>query len=485
MLIEELLDKTERKQYQLLGLLNEIGGTIQVDDALEKIHLTKVTFNKYIDDINHLSSEEDIDVKLELYDSNLNFHIGNQVEWQEVIYMFLNQSPKYPMIIYLFNNRDFSIKEISRELSISEATVNRQIHSLNKLLKEFQLMIRNGQLVGPEHQIRYFFYRLFLKVLPERLLTNLINNKNMFHHVSQIENVFDMNFSVIQKYKISLWLLITLKRKNVSGKDYSEIEQFMVPYENHIFYRKIYHQSRRIFKNYRMEFNKGEAMCIFSYFISMELFTPPMMEKFLGFGGPLMEATRLGIQTMKYVAPQQTNINEHAMYEISQIFATMYFFNGDILWESKNEITEDNLVNEFLHFEVQEEANRLFEEALFNVFNKSTDELGGLVISSQYRILFVLSYMMEEKINNIHIAVDAPKNVIYTQPLMNTLKYHFEQNHLIHIEWYDTNTEYDLIISQYNYRPYGNENVYYLKGNISRYDIQHLTAIVDEFLEGN
>jgi len=482
MLIEELLDKTERKQYQLLCLLNEVGETMQVDEVLEKVHLTKVTLNKYIDDINYLSSEKRVDLNLELTDSSVNFHAGNQVEWQEIIYMFLNQSPKYPMIIYLFNNRDFSIKEISRKLSISEATVNRQIYSLNKILKEFQLMIRNGQLVGPEHQIRYFFYQLFLKALPEQYLTQLINDKNTFHHVSQIENVFDMNFSVMQKYQISLWLLITLKRRKVVERDYSEIEKLMVPYKDHIFYRKIYQQSRTIFKNYKMEFNEGEAMSIFSFFISMEIFTPPMMEKFLGFGGPIMEATRLGIKTMKHVAPQETNINENAMYEISQIFSTMYFFNGDILWGSKNEVFGKNIINEFLHFEVRDDAEHLFEEALFNVFNKSADVLGDLVTSSQHRVLFVLSYMMEEKIKNIHIAVDAPKNVIYTQPLMNTLKYYFEQNHLIHIERYDTNLEYDLIISQYNYRPYANENVYYLKGNISRYDIQHLTRLIDKLL---
>ena len=34
MLIEELLDKTERKQYQLLCLLNEVGETMQVDEVL-------------------------------------------------------------------------------------------------------------------------------------------------------------------------------------------------------------------------------------------------------------------------------------------------------------------------------------------------------------------------------------------------------------------------------------------------------------------
>lgn len=483
MLVEQFLEKAEQNQYRLVYLLKEEGNLKKVDDILEKIQISKVTLNKYIDEINYLAEKNKVDLKLKLSSNTVRMRLGNQVQWQEIIYFLLNQSPKYPILIYLFNNRDFSIRELSRELAISEATVNRQISSLNKLLKEFQLVIRNGQLVGPEHQIRYFFYQLFLKVLPESFFTKLINNKNMFHQVSQIENIFDMNFSTMQKYQISLWLLITLKRVKSAQRNYAEIDYLLKPYKNHVFYRKIYKQTREIFRSFKIHFNDGEAMCFFSFFISMRVFTPPMMEKFLGFGGPVMEATRLGIKTMKYVAPEETNINENAMYEISQIFAVSYFFNGDILEESEIEVDEESPINEFLHFEVKENADQLYKEAILNVFQKTTEELGDLLVSSKYKVLFVLSYMMEEKTKTIQIAVDAPRNLIYTQPLMNILKYHFEQNHLVHINWYDINVEYDLIISQYNYRPYGNNFVYYLKGNISNYDIYHLTKMINAMLE--
>lgn len=485
MLIEQFLEKTEQNQYQLLYFLKEEGNSKKVDNLLEKIHISKVTLNKYIDEINYLAEENKVDLKLRLSGNTVRMHLGNQMQWQEIIYLLLNQSPKYPMLIYLFNNRDFSIRELSRELAISEATVNRQISSLNKLLEEFQLVIRNGKLVGPEHQIRYFFYQLFLKVLPEPFFTKLINSKNMFHHVSQIENIFDMHFSIMQKYQISLWLLITLKRMKSTERDYSEIEKLLKPYKSHILYRKVYKQAKEIFRSYKIHFNDGEAMCVFSFFVSMRIFTPPMMEKFLGFGGPVMEATRLGIKTMKHVAPQETNINENAMYEISQTFATSYFFNGDILMESEIEVDERNPINEFLHFEVKENADQLYEKTILNIFQKSFNELGDLLVSSKYKVLFVLSYMMEEKIKTIQLAVDAPRNLIYTQPLMHILKYHFEQNHLVHIDWYDANAEYDLIVSQYNYRPYANNFVYYLKGNISNYDIHHLTEIINNMLENN
>ncbi len=61
----------------------------------------------------------------------------------------------------MFEKNEFSIPKLSQELLISEATLNRQLASLNKMLQSFEISIRSGRLKGSELQVRYFYYQLF------------------------------------------------------------------------------------------------------------------------------------------------------------------------------------------------------------------------------------------------------------------------------------------------------------------------------------
>jgi len=91
--------------------------------------------------------------------------------------------------------------------------------------------------------------------------------------------------------------------------------------------------------------------------------------------------------------------------------------------------------------------------------------------------------MKEEENKAMKVGVDVPKNEIYTRPLMYALKYHFQQEYMVTIDWYDTNEEYDLVISGHFYRPYINKSVYYLKGSLSFYDLKQITERINEFFE--
>jgi len=481
MRVEELLENTEGNQFRLISLLRKYGGEMETNELLEEISLSKVTLNKYITEINFLAKEKQVHIELLTGNDTVSVIMGDETTWQEVIYMFINQSVKYPLLIHLFNNREATIKDLSDTLMVSEATVNRQISSLNKLLKEFSLMIRNGKITGPEHLIKYFYYRLFLEVLPGGNLTKLIHDKNIFHQVSQMENILGINFSVLQKYKISLWLLIILKRTKTKKRDYSEIKEMMEPYQAGIFYRRVYSQAKEFFNYYKIIFEEGEVMCLFAFFISMEILPSPVMEKFLGFGGPIMEATRFGIKMMKNVAPNESNINEDGMYELSQIFSTIYFFKGDIITNYLVNEPEYSPLSDFLSLEVQDEAAELYEINMDQVFLNKSGTLGDLRKTSKDKLFYVLSFMKEEENKAMKVGVDVPKNEIYTRPLMYALKYHFQQEYMVTIDWYDTNEEYDLVISGHFYRPYINKSVYYLKGSLSFYDLKQITERINEF----
>ena len=79
---------------------------------------------------------------------------------------------------------------LSNELLISESTLFRKIKELNQVLKEFEISIWQGKLVGEESQIRYFYFQ-FYWYLTESKKDKLTNSETTY--LGMIEKALGLN----------------------------------------------------------------------------------------------------------------------------------------------------------------------------------------------------------------------------------------------------------------------------------------------------
>src|SRR5574337_1949436 len=86
------------------------------------------------------------------------------INFDKIVLHYLNQSLTYQILKFVFEHKKVSIFQLSQEFNSSEATIFRKLRELNKVLMPFSIEIKNGQLVGDELQIRYFYYTLFFLI---------------------------------------------------------------------------------------------------------------------------------------------------------------------------------------------------------------------------------------------------------------------------------------------------------------------------------
>lgn len=202
MQINQLMDKAEQGQYEILLNLYKFENSINVKNLAIQTDLSKVTLLKYIDIINTAMADNKLEVSISVIADEVSLNIGQAVIWNEILTVFLKQSCKFQLLLYLFKRHEFTIPALSQYLLISEATLNRHLSSLNKSLKEFKISVSQGRLLGEESDIRYFYFRLFWQVFTKEELEKFLENYETKKIVTFIESVIDQDLNLEQRYKL-------------------------------------------------------------------------------------------------------------------------------------------------------------------------------------------------------------------------------------------------------------------------------------------
>lgn len=211
MLVEKLMDKERRCQFRILYLMQDHFGAYAIRDLTEELQLSKVTLLKYIDRLNTDFENEDFDIQIELKNEEALLINQNQMACQKIVKFFLKDSIPYQIIIRLFSEKQFSIYELSQELLVSEATLNRHLAHLNKLLTEFKIGISKGKQVGSELQWRYFYFELFQLTMTFSEKRQLRNEMNQSSFEEMIERLCGEKLSETKLSKLNLWFYICQK----------------------------------------------------------------------------------------------------------------------------------------------------------------------------------------------------------------------------------------------------------------------------------
>ena len=301
MRLDELFEKKEGNQLILVSTLMDYPAEAQLKDILDTTGLSRSTLLKYIKSLNNLAIENDFELAIRVENDNLSLSMGHQVTKEDLIQLLLPFSVKTKILTYLYLKDKFTVQKLAQELFISEATLHRQLASLNEALKEFGISIKNGRLRGEEHQIRYFYYQLYWLTVPKKEMSTRFDLPQFQGIINAIKMTWATDISTTNEYKLALWFSITKKRIRVDNKNFKSLKKQMKIYQTHRFYLQLRQQTLRYLSRYALEVEEEEVMSQFIFMTTMSILSPHVMERKLGYGGPVSDATTIGLRFIRSI----------------------------------------------------------------------------------------------------------------------------------------------------------------------------------------
>ena len=464
--IQELLEKRERAIDQLVTYLRnrkEVATLKEVGCALQ---LSRTTLMRYIQSFAEQAQADNLPIQLCIKEEEIHYERASHFTQEEWLSYLCKGSLKYDILMYIFEKEEFTIQGLSQHLLISEATLNRQLASLNQDLKAFDISIRNGQLKGSELQIRYFYYQLFWAIIPTQQLEEEFIFQQAKQQLPLFERFYDVTFNQRQARQIILWLSVLYRRMRLKFLDFEPLYQLMLPYTEHKFYQRLRKMILTANQYRAFTFHEGEIMSLFVFLLSQFILKPNQMEQVLGFGGPIMEATTWAFQQIRQEIGEGMGVDEEGLYHLNQVLSQVYFFKGSIRY--------GNICYERHAFYKESET------ILTTVCQRFYDEKASFMPQRKDSIedlVQLFSYFLQKKPLYIRIGFASCRHQVVSTPILLTLQQRLEKNRFVVIDWYQEGEEYDFIISD-DYHLSG-KNIYYLHHQLMEQDVLTLKEMIE------
>lgn len=450
-------------------------------DVLLKTDLSRSTLIKYIKDLNNLAKETNFELAIHLEDDLLSLSIGNNVKKEDLIQLLLPFSVKTNILNYLYSHEEFTVQKLSQELFISEATLHRHLTSLNTLLKEFGITIKNGRLRGDEHQIRYFYYQFYWLTIPKNEMAETFELSQFKSMIEAIKQVWANDLTTTNEFKLALWFSITKKRIPLKSKKFKTLNSLMKIYQEHRFYQQLRQQILHYLSRYALEIEEEEVMCQFIFVTTMSILSPHVMERKLGYGGPISEATTRGLRIIRLIVPSEENLNEQGLYTLNQVLGQMYFFKGALI-DRAYRLDEDlAVISTGMALEHADLAEEIMREVAEEVYNDNLTIYGDLIVKIRWRLVEVLSFVIYQSPKKVRVGVALAGSETKRLPVLTVLRQYLEVNRLVTLEPYHSERKFDFIISNVYDQVY-EQPTYYLKGAPNLFDIRQLEAQMNDYI---
>lgn len=222
-----LLDRAEKTQYLLLLEFAKAEKPMTVSELEKKITGSSKYLAKQLQLLQE-RCEAYPAIHWRKYIDGWVFTCEPDFKYSDLAYDYVTESINYQLLIQLFQEGSLNFYQVLADYAISEPTYYRRVRELNQLLQEFQLKISNGRLLGPELQIRYFFYQLMLKALPfdghpvktAPVVTGLLDNLQ--------EQTWQIKLQAFECHAFSLLLTIFARRWRIPHQgDLREINDLL------------------------------------------------------------------------------------------------------------------------------------------------------------------------------------------------------------------------------------------------------------------
>ena len=255
----------------------------------------------------------------------------------------------------------------------------------------------------------------------------------------------------------------------------------MHDYQTHRFYQQVRQQMLRYLSRYALEVEEEEVMCQFIFVTTMSILSPHVMERKLGYGGPVSDATTKGLRVIRSIVPTGENLNEQGMYTLNQVLGQLYFFKGALINRAYRLDEDLAVIGDSMALDHVDLAQDLIKEVTKDVYNFKMDQYGDLFVKMRWRIMEVLSYVIYQVPKQILIGVDLTGSETKQLPVLTVLRQYLEVNRLVMLEPWNKKKHFDFVISNVYDQTYAMET-YYLKGAPNSFDIRQLEGLISHYL---
>ncbi|OJG83298.1 transcriptional regulator [Enterococcus ratti] len=337
MKIEQLLEKKEQLQVMILRELVLQGGVAAVNQLRKQIHLSKSSFDQYMEEISMIGVRMGKRVVIKRNEFQVILELTEDVSLEKILLFLVRQSLKFKLLVHLLEHHQASIIRLATVFHISESTVFRKIKELNQLLQEFSLQIKNGQLYGEELQVRYFYFVLF-QFIPEShrpLFLRQTADKSPF--ILGLERGLKTTFSPISSMKVTCWLGIMHKRLLSEKTTFNTLKEKKLLYQKDQLYQAISPILSLYLSRTAAELSEYEPLMFYSFFVSFGVLDEASFYQYdLTRSKKLPTAvldTYIRETIVWHYRPRRLNIQEEKAvgYQLAQINNEFYFFQGTMM----------------------------------------------------------------------------------------------------------------------------------------------------------
>ncbi|HCZ38336.1 MAG TPA: hypothetical protein DHV18_02625, partial [Brochothrix thermosphacta] len=209
--MKRLLDKEQLIKYNLLTSL-EKHKIVNYEVLEENLLLSRKTLKKYLLLLADEIEKNNLEATLKLHLHHVEFDYGVAFTKQSLVTQFILDSLRYKILDYALKSNKQRVNFIEQE-NISESTFYRLLKDVNRsILANFNIkMNTNTKLLGEEHQIRYFYYCLYLEVGVESEFTT---DHYFSPVIKKLETAFNVEITKANKNRFLLLYEICEMRNN-------------------------------------------------------------------------------------------------------------------------------------------------------------------------------------------------------------------------------------------------------------------------------
>ncbi|GGC96295.1 helix-turn-helix domain-containing protein [Enterococcus wangshanyuanii] len=219
----DLLEKMEAYQIDLLIYIINSGGTATKKELLTHLRIGDYLLSKLLENLMTHAKNSNNGFSIDVIKHTVRFQTKPEYSIHTLFNKLITHAPKYQILKKLLLCGTIDPIPLCEKIGISHSTYFRKINELNNLLKEFDLSIQNGYLLGSELQIRFFYVSLlFITDSKQPLKINDIDPR-IHDTVNKIQTILGSPLSFLSKRKLIIYLSL-LKRRNAQKgiSDYND-----------------------------------------------------------------------------------------------------------------------------------------------------------------------------------------------------------------------------------------------------------------------
>lgn len=471
MKIDVFLDKKEATQIDIIRQLLFHAGKMSSKVLAEQVGLTQNALKDYLTDIVQMCQAlgERFELTLEAKEVRLAF--STDINLDKILLTYLHHSLGYQILEFVFEHKKFSTFQLTQEFNSSEATIFRKLRDLNQSLQAFDIGIRNGQLVGDELQIRYFYYQLYLQVDTGFSSNDLGVTKLM----AVLQPEFHQSFSKIALKRLSCWLFVTRHRLQVANSEHARLVKIQERFEADKLYQLIQGVIGEYFKQTVNYVGKHEGAMFYCFLITFDILGEDNFARYdltrrKKISTAMLDTYSREMIVMHYGYQKLSISDEKRLtYRLSQVHAQALYFQGQL-----TSYQSDHLMQHYQQHmtpEIAELISKLIEttQKQLEIQIKYPDFLWLNYAS----ILITIDLSLHE---NVSVGIDLTNLSILGHSLYYFLLAELSSLTQVHFETYRQHQYYDLILTTTKKAIAVKDNYYYMSEFLSAYDIAQIKS---------